>query len=63
MTNSFSALVKRFAREERGASMVEYGVLVAIISAGLIALVLGVGDQLEAAFLRVQTQLGLANAG
>ena len=43
MTISPFALIKRFAREERGASMVEYAVLVALITAALVAAVTTLG--------------------
>jgi Flp pilus assembly pilin Flp len=35
MPTSFLSLVKRFAREERGAAFVEYAILVALITAAV----------------------------
>jgi pilus assembly protein Flp/PilA len=61
MRSSFVSLVKRFAREDRGASLVEYGVLVALISVTLVTVIIALGDQIEATFTRVTTQLTSAN--
>jgi pilus assembly protein Flp/PilA len=54
------ALLKRFAREESGASMVEYGVLVGLITAALVAIIGLLGDELVTRF---QTTLDAVIAG
>jgi pilus assembly protein Flp/PilA len=46
MATSFASLVKRFAREERGATMIEYGVLIALITTALVVTVASVGDNI-----------------
>lgn len=51
------ALLKRFAREENGASMVEYAVLVGLITVALIAAVGALGTQIIAEFTEVTTEL------
>lgn len=50
MAMSLKALVKRFAREERGASMIEYAVLVGIVTALIVAAVATMGDNIVAIF-------------
>lgn len=44
-------------RDERGATAVEYGLLVALIAAVIIAAVLLLGGQITAAFTKVTTAL------
>jgi Flp pilus assembly pilin Flp len=51
MTISPLALIKRFAREERGASLVEYSVLVGIITAAVVGAI---------ALLSAEIQLALS---
>jgi pilus assembly protein Flp/PilA len=53
MTN----LVKRFAKDESGATAIEYGLIAAGISVAIIAVVNGIGTKLNTAFTSVQTQL------
>ena len=53
MTN----LVKRFAKDESGATAIEYGLIAAGISVAIIAVVNGIGTKLNTAFSSVQTQL------
>lgn len=58
------ALIRPLLRDESGATMVEYAVLVALLSIAAIAIILVVGAQLDAAYSRVQnlieSQTGLA---
>jgi pilus assembly protein Flp/PilA len=61
MATSFVSLVKRFAREERGASLVEYAVLVGLVTAAIITAIGLLGDQIQAAFTNVTTRLIDAN--
>jgi pilus assembly protein Flp/PilA len=57
MTN----LLKRFAKDESGATAVEYGLVAAGISVAIIAVVNTLGGQLQNTFSNVSGQLG--NAG
>ena len=57
MTN----LIKRFLRDESGATAVEYGLVAAGISVAIIAVVNTLGGQLQNTFSNVSGQLG--NAG
>ena len=53
MTN----LVKRFAKEESGATAIEYGLIAAGISVAIIAVVQGLGTNLKNTFQSVSTAL------
>jgi pilus assembly protein Flp/PilA len=53
MTN----LVKRFAKDESGATAIEYGLIAAGISVAIIAVVQGLGSNLKTTFGSVQTAL------
>jgi pilus assembly protein Flp/PilA len=61
MRTSFASLVKRFARDERGATLIEYSVLIALVTAALIVTINLLGDNIQAAFARVQAALASAN--
>ena len=61
MPTSFTSLVKRFARDERGATLIEYSVLIALVTAALIVTINLLGDNIQAAFARVQAALASAN--
>jgi pilus assembly protein Flp/PilA len=56
MTN----LVKRFAKDESGATAIEYGLIAAGISVAIIAVVQGLGTNLKATLGSVQTALAPA---
>jgi pilus assembly protein Flp/PilA len=56
MTN----LVKRFAKDESGATAIEYGLIAAGISVAIIAVVQGLGTNLNATFTKVSTALAPA---
>jgi pilus assembly protein Flp/PilA len=53
MTN----LVKRFAKDESGATAIEYGLIAAGISVAIIAVMQGLGSKLNTTFTSVQTAL------
>jgi pilus assembly protein Flp/PilA len=53
MTN----LVKRFVKDEAGATAIEYGLIAAGISVAIIAVVQGLGSKLNTTFTSVQTAL------
>jgi pilus assembly protein Flp/PilA len=50
-------LIRRLWREERGATMVEYGLMVALISVVCLAVVAALGDGAFDAFDQSNTQL------
>ncbi|UEL30473.1 Flp family type IVb pilin [Pseudarthrobacter sp. L1SW] len=55
---AFVAGVKdRFSREEKGATMVEYGIMVAFIAVLVMAVVIILGPQIAALFGKVVTAL------
>ena len=47
----------RFLRDEKGATAIEYGLIAAGISVAIIAVVQGLGTQLNATFTSVSTAL------
>jgi pilus assembly protein Flp/PilA len=55
------SVFKRFARDETGATAIEYGLIAAGISVAIITVVNTLGTQLQATFTTVSTKLG--NAG
>ena len=57
------SLMKKFLNDESGATMVEYAVLVALISIAAIATIILVGQRVDDAFDRVQTELTNAGGG
>lgn len=57
MTN----LIKRFAKDEDGATAIEYGLIAALIAVAIITAVGSLGDRISAAFTSVDT--GLAGEG
>ncbi len=50
-------LIKRFMREEDGATAIEYGLIAALIAVAIVAVLLTLGPQLSAVFTKVQTTL------
>ena len=50
-------LVKRFVKDESGATAIEYGLIAAGISIAIVAVVQGVGSNLNTTFTSVQTAL------
>jgi len=50
-------LVKRFAKDESGATAIEYGLIAAGISVAIIAVVQGLGTNLKTTFGSFQTAL------
>jgi pilus assembly protein Flp/PilA len=57
------ALLKRFAREENGASMVEYAVLISLIGAALVATIALLEADITALFNNVRTTINPPAAG
>jgi len=54
------SLVKRFVKEECGATAIEYGLIAAGISVAIIAVVNSLGSQLKTTFTTVTSQLATA---
>ncbi len=50
-------LIKRFAKDESGATAIEYGLIAAGISVAIIAVVQGIGTNLNLTFTSVQNAL------
>jgi pilus assembly protein Flp/PilA len=50
-------LLKRFLRDEQGATAIEYGLIAAGISVAIITVVASLGSSLNATFTSVQTAL------
>ena len=51
------SLIRRFAKEESAATMVEYGVMVALVAAVAIAVVVTLGQDVRQAFQSVETAM------
>ena len=58
MTNNFSCLLQRFYSDDRGAALVEYALLVGLISIAAITAMTAVGSQISSYFLDVFEKLG-----
>ena len=52
----------RLRREEKGATAVEYGLMVGLIAVVIIGAVTLLGGELKTLFTTIQTKLGVANA-
>lgn len=52
-----TAFLLRFLQDDRGATAIEYGLIAAGISVAIIAVVNGLGTQLNAKFTSISTQL------
>jgi pilus assembly protein Flp/PilA len=57
MELDMTTLVKRFVKDESGATAIEYGLIAAGISVAIIAVVQGTGTQLKATLDKVKTAL------
>ena len=60
---SFVMFARERMREEKGATAVEYGLMVGLIAAVIIATVIILGGQLDALFQRIVTALQGAGGG
>jgi pilus assembly protein Flp/PilA len=54
--------LKTFAKDESGATAIEYGLIAALVAVGLIAALSALGDSLSAIFNVVSSQLDSAAA-
>ena len=57
MRKQIGALVKSFAREERGATMIEYAILVGLVTAAIVVVIGGMSDQINAIFTNIKSTL------
>lgn len=57
------SLLKKFLRDESGATMVEYGIMVALIAAIAIGTVSLLGESVDSAFVDVNTELSGSTGG
>jgi pilus assembly protein Flp/PilA len=53
-------LLQRFARDESGATAIEYGLIAAGISVAIITVVNSLGSQLKTTFTKISSQLATA---
>jgi pilus assembly protein Flp/PilA len=54
-------ILRKFVRDESGATAIEYGLIAACIAIAIIVAAQGVGTQLNATFEKVKTDLDAAN--
>ena len=54
--------IRRFLDDESGATAIEYGLIAALVSVALIAVLTTLGGSLKATFTRISTDLSKANA-
>ena len=55
--NPMQALIARFAKDESGATAIEYGLVAAGISVAIIAVIQGLGNNLKTAFTSLSSTL------
>lgn len=56
-------LINKFIADESGATMVEYAILVALISVAAIVIIYAVGQQVNNAFTRVSEEMTAGGVG
>ncbi|WP_111430161.1 Flp family type IVb pilin [Rhodobacteraceae bacterium DSL-40] len=57
----FKRVFPRLARNDDGATAIEYGLLAALIAVVIIAALSGIGEQLQGTFQKVEAELKSAN--
>jgi pilus assembly protein Flp/PilA len=57
-SRTMANLVKRFARDESGATAIEYGMIAALIAVAIIVTLQTIGTKLNGAFSTISTKLG-----
>jgi pilus assembly protein Flp/PilA len=55
-----TGLLQRFAKDESGATAIEYGLIAAGVSVAIITVVNSLGTQLKSTFTRISSQLATA---
>ena len=63
MIRSLAPALKRFLRDERGVTAIEYGLIAALIAVVIIGTVTTVGENLDGVFSSIGTSLGSATGG
>jgi Flp pilus assembly pilin Flp len=58
-----AATVKSFIAGEEGAALVEYSLLVALLAAASIAILYGLGQNIQSLYTQVNNAVGTANIG
>ena len=59
----YAASVRKFASGEEGAALVEYSLLVALVSAASISILYGLGKNIQNLYAQVNNAVGTANVG
>jgi pilus assembly protein Flp/PilA len=62
MRNIFSRSIKSFSRDEKGATMVEYAIVVGMVALIAVVGVTAFGSELSTAFTNMKTSLGNRDA-
>jgi pilus assembly protein Flp/PilA len=57
-----SKMITAFAKDESGATAIEYGLIAALVAVGLIAALTALGKSLSAIFTHVSTTLNTASS-
>jgi len=52
------SFIRKFVRNEKGATAIEYGLIAALIAVAAISAMKGVGSTLNSTFSNVSTQMG-----
>jgi len=52
------SFIRKFVRNEKGATAIEYGLIAALIAVAAISAMKGVGTTLNSTFTNVSTQMG-----
>ena len=55
----FSALLRKFVKNEEAASGIEYAIVVAMVAACLVAFMTPIGGKITSIFTDLQTKLGI----
>ena len=53
-----TSLFNRFVREESGQDLIEYGLLIGIITAGAVTAIAAIGPKVQGYFTTLQTNIG-----
>ena len=62
MYKTMTSHLSRFAKDESGATAIEYGLIAALVSVAIIAAVTSLGEQLSNTFESISSALGGTNA-
>jgi pilus assembly protein Flp/PilA len=63
MLQMLTTYIKHYAKDDEGATAVEYGIMVALIAAVIIAVVMTLGTQINEAFTTVSSGIGGGGGG